>query len=147
MKIRPANPDDVPAILTLERESAAAAHWTDQHYRAAFRKGGPMRTVLVAEDGPLIGFLVARGGQPEWEIENIAVAQHAQRHGAGTRLVGELLRLARNAAASAVFLEVRRSNLAARRLYEKTGFVEDGVREGYYREPDEDAVLYALRFE
>lgn len=43
----------------------------------------------------------------------------------------------------AVFLEVRESNMAARRLYEKLGFAETGRRRGYYANPPEDAVLYS----
>jgi ribosomal-protein-alanine N-acetyltransferase len=43
----------------------------------------------------------------------------------------------------AVFLEVRESNAAARRLYENLGFHENGRRKAYYAEPSEDAVLYS----
>jgi len=41
-----------------------------------------------------------------------------------------------------VFLEVRASNLAARKLYERVGFIEAGSRPRYYRDPAEDAVVY-----
>jgi ribosomal-protein-alanine N-acetyltransferase len=43
-----------------------------------------------------------------------------------------------------LLLEVRQSNAAARALYAKHGFHETGRRRAYYRDPDEDAVLYAL---
>ncbi len=148
MKIRPASLGDTGAILAIERESATAAHWAEEHYVGSFRQDGPRRLILVAEEeGVLIGFLVARAGDAEWEIENVAVTRGAQHRGTGTGLVSEVLKRAHEAAASAVFLEVRASNLAARRLYEKSGFVQDGLRKSYYRAPDEDAVHYALRFE
>jgi [ribosomal protein S18]-alanine N-acetyltransferase len=47
----------------------------------------------------------------------------------------------------AILLEVRKSNLAARGLYEKQGFREVGRRRTYYADPEEDAILYALRFD
>ena len=72
---------------------------------------------------------LARRGE-EWEIENIAVAGRARRRGLGTRLLGEFLDLAQSRGAEAVFLEVRESNLAARRLYEKWAFVESGSTQG-----------------
>jgi len=59
----------------------------------------------------------------------------------------ELIRRAESEAASAILLEVRESNLPARRLYEKHGFREVGRRRVYYQDPADDAVLYALRFD
>jgi ribosomal-protein-alanine N-acetyltransferase len=82
----------------------------------------------------------------EWEIENIAVAGPARRRGLGTRLLGELLDQARDRGADAVFLEVRESNRAARALYEKWAFLESGRRRGYYKDQEEDAIVYRLCF-
>ena len=48
--------------------------------------------------------------------------------------------------AAAVFLEVRESNRAARALYEKWAFLESGRRRGYYKDPEEDAILYRIDF-
>ena len=82
----------------------------------------------------------------EWEIENIAIAGSARRRGLGTRLLGELLDLARAKGAEAVFLEVRESNRVARALYEKWAFLESGRRRRYYKDPEEDAILYRIDF-
>ena len=77
----------------------------------------------MLEDGDAIqGFLIARAVGPEWELENIAIAGSARRRGLGTRLLGEFLNTARARGATSVFLEVRESNSAARRLYEKWAF-------------------------
>jgi len=54
-----------------------------------------------------------------------------------------LLVQARQTKTDAIFLEVRASNTAARRLYENLGFKEAGCRKGYYTNPNEDAVLYS----
>jgi ribosomal-protein-alanine acetyltransferase len=145
MRIRLANAADIPTMMALERHAATAAHWSKEQYEAAFSSEVPSRVVLVLEEeAAVLGFIAGRAAGEEWEIENIAVAGPARRRGLGTRLLGEFLDLARDRGAEAVFLEVRMSNLAARRLYEKWAFVGTGRRKGYYREPEEDAIVYRL---
>lgn len=147
MRIRPATAADIRALMALEKHAATAAHWSVQQYEAALSGEGPSRLVLIIEEEASVqGFIVGRSVGEEWEIENIAVAGPARRRGLGTRLLGEFLNLARGRGAGAVFLEVRESNLAARRLYEKWGFVESGRRMRYYREPDEDGIVYQIGF-
>jgi ribosomal-protein-alanine acetyltransferase len=145
LQIRPATPADIPAMMALEKHAVTASHWSDEQYRRLFSESIPRRIALVIEEGSALqGFLVARAVEREWEIENIAVAGTARRRGLGSRLLGEFLNLARNRGAESLFLEVRESNRAARALYEKWGFAEAGRRNGYYREPSEDAVVYRL---
>ena len=139
MQVRAATPADLPALLALEGDSAAAAHWSEAEYRRLFAEAA--RVVLVIEEDSVQGFIVGRDLGPEWEIENIVVASSGQRRGLGTRLVQKLLDLARSRGAQVVFLEVRESNSAARALYSKSGFVETGRRNSYYRNPEEDALV------
>jgi [ribosomal protein S18]-alanine N-acetyltransferase len=147
MRIRPATPADIPAMMRLVSHSATAAHWSREQYDRVFGEGTPRRVALVIEETKnLQGFLVAHEVATEWEIENVAVDGAARRRGLGTRLLGEFLKLARAARASAVFLEVRESNRAARLLYEKWSFEESGRRSGYYTQPQEDAIIYRLSF-
>jgi ribosomal-protein-alanine N-acetyltransferase len=76
----------------------------------------------------------------------VVVAAEFLRRGIANELMRELIQSAQNEAASAILLEVRESNLPARGLYEKHCFREVGRRRAYYRDPAEDAILYALRF-
>jgi [ribosomal protein S18]-alanine N-acetyltransferase len=147
VNIRCATSADIPAMIALEKHVATAAHWSREQYEKLFASAGqePMALVLAAE-GILQGFLIARGLGGEWEIENIAVAGAARRNGLGTRLLGEFLDLIRGQGAESVFLEVRESNRAARGLYEKWAFLESGRRKSYYHDPEEDAILYRLAF-
>jgi ribosomal-protein-alanine acetyltransferase len=145
VKLRPATLDDVPALMMLEKHAVTAAHWSAEQYQAIFSPSEINRITLVIEDNSVIqGFLIARGVGREWELENIAVAGLARRHGLGTRLLGEFLDTARSRGATAVFLEVRESNSAARHLYEKWAFVESGRRPNYYRNPEEAAITFRL---
>ena len=142
--IRSAALNDVPAILAIEQQASSAAHWTTEQYNKLVEGG----VVLVAEEaGKLCGFVCAQAVAGEWDIENVVVDGAFLRRGIANELVRALIQRARNVAASAILLEVRESNLPARRLYEKHGFREVGRRREYYRDPVEDAILYALRFE
>jgi ribosomal-protein-alanine N-acetyltransferase len=143
--IRSAALNDVPAILAIEQQAPSAAHWTAERYYKLMGSG----VILVAEGaaGELCGFVCAKSVAGEWEIENVVVAAKFLRRGIANELVRELIQRAANEAASALLLEVRESNLPARRLYEKHGFREVGRRRVYYRDPVEDAILYALRFD
>jgi len=147
MRIRPATAADIPAMMPLANHSATAAQWSRAQYDRLFSNDPPRRIALVIEEGSRVqGFLVAHEITNEWEIENIAIAGPARRRGLGTRLLGEFLRLVSAEGATAVFLEVRESNHAARLLYEKWPFEESGRRPGYYTQPQEDAIVYRLSF-
>ncbi len=144
MAIRIAEFNDLGAILALERQTTGAAHWTAEQYKQLMGSG----IVLVAgEADRLCGFISAQAVVGEWEIENVVVAAQWLRRGIGSELIKALMKRARNQAATAILLEVRESNLAARGLYEKRGFREVGRRRSYYADPVEDAILYTLRFD
>jgi ribosomal-protein-alanine N-acetyltransferase len=161
--IRSAIAADIPAILALEKNSAAAAHYSEGQYgkiidqgltlaasghRPGEEKEPQERLALIVEEGSQVrGFLIGRVLGDEWEIENVVVAEEARKRGFGAALVGEFLKWVRELGGLKVYLEVRESNAAARRLYEKCQFAETGRRKEYYRYPEEDAVLYALRLE
>jgi len=138
---------DVPAILALERSAASAAHWPAEEYERLVETG----VVLVAEQadaeqaGSLCGLVCAKVVVGEWEVENVVVAAEFLRQGIAARLMGALLQQAEKSAVSRILLEVRESNLPARRLYEKHGFREAGRRSRYYNSPLEDAILYERR--
>ena len=145
MLIRRAIPADIPHIRSLERHAETAAHWAAREYDALFAPEAPKRLALLAGEGDDIeGFLIARCDLDDWEIENVVVASDRQRGGIGGLLVGELLHQAGEAGATSVLLEVRESNLPARRLYGKLGFVETGRRPKYYENPQEDALLLKI---
>jgi len=146
MHIRYATLEDIPQIRTLEEQSSTAAHWNPAQYDALFATASPQRITLIArednEDFEIVGFLVARNLADDWEIENIVVDEHCKRRGIATALLGRLFLETQATGAASVILEVRESNVAARRLYESIGFSPEGQRKGYYREPVEDAILY-----
>jgi [ribosomal protein S18]-alanine N-acetyltransferase len=143
--IRAAIPEDIPYIGALEQQADTAAHWAEREYDALFAADAPARVALVALDeleaAQVHAFLVAHCVTDEWEIENVVVSRERRRLGFATRLIRELLAKACIAGATSVLLEVRESNFAARGLYEKLGFSEQGRRSNYYRDPPEDGLV------
>jgi len=144
IRIRTATSNDVPTILALEQASPAASHWTAEQYKCRVQSPVQDACFLVAERaGSVCGFLCARIVAGEWEIENVVVAEKFRRQGIAAELMRSLIAEWEESAGTAILLEVRESNAAARALYTKCGLHETGHRRGYYREPVEDAVLYA----
>jgi ribosomal-protein-alanine N-acetyltransferase len=165
VRVRPATPADLPRLVEIASHSATAAQWNQAEYLKLFAADQPdaptqvdpqivdpqrkaqSRTALVVEQsGNVVGFIVGRQVEDEWEIENIAVTGSGRRCGLGSRLVGELLDLVRSRGGKSVFLEVRESNRAARSLYEKWAFLEVGRRKMYYQNPAEDALVLKFKF-
>jgi ribosomal-protein-alanine N-acetyltransferase len=146
--LRRASLNDVPAILAIEQQAPSAAHWTSAQYEKSVDGG----IVIVAEQACEIrGFICAQTVAGEWEIENVVVAREFLRRGIAAELLRELIQRAQSERVSAILLEVRESNHPARRLYEKKEFREVGRRPEYYpahdKDPLEDAILYALKFD
>lgn len=97
---------------------------------------------LVAEENNrIIGYIGMYLAMDEGEITNVAVAPVERCHGVGGMLLTELLKIAENKGVARIVLEVRASNDSAIRLYERNGFVQCGMRKGFYEFPKEDAYV------
>lgn len=94
-----------------------------------------------ANAGKLVGFAIAWHVMNEGELANLAVAPEHRRNGIGRALLEAVTTDALGRGTSELYLEVRESNNAARELYGAAGFDEVGRRKGYYRRPDEDALI------
>jgi [ribosomal protein S18]-alanine N-acetyltransferase len=143
MMIRPATRADIPGMLLLTENTPTPSRWTRAQYERLFDTNAARRMTLISEEDSMPkGLITALVVADEWEIENVVVAAEFRRRGLATRLLRELIDLARTAGARAMFLEVRESNTAARNLYKNSSFHETGRRLRYYSDPVEDAVLY-----
>ena len=146
IRVRSAALSDVPTVMAFAAHAATAANWSEQQYVATFSAAGHHLCLVIEDQGEVVGFVVARMLDREWEVLNIAVAGAARRRGLATRLMGELMERARRAGAEEIFLEVRESNHSARALYEKWAFEPSGRRKAYYKNPQEDALVYRFSF-
>jgi len=134
-------------MLQIERASFSDP-WSEESMATTLSSQGML--VLVANesgegagDGAarLVGYVVALVIAPDAEIADLAIAPDARRRGTGRALLARAIDDLTELGVQRVHLEVRESNLAARTLYESTGFRAAGRRRGYYREPLEDALL------
>jgi ribosomal-protein-alanine N-acetyltransferase len=141
--IRPMRESDLLHVERIEQASYRFP-WTEGIFRDCLRVG---YTCVVAEiDFLLVGYGVLSAGAGEAHLLNLCVAENFRCRGLGRRLLQELLRRARDAGARVVFLEARPSNTRAIRLYLALGFVQIGVRRGYYQAVGgrEDAIVLRL---
>ncbi len=135
--VREAIESDPECLAEIIRLSPEAGNWSEAELRESI--ANPARRCLVAEaDGIVAAFLVASvPAAGEAEILTLAVAPGARRRGIARALLQAFLR----SVFGRVHLEVRRSNTAARQLYQSLGFMPAGLRPGYYESPREDAIV------
>ena len=157
-RIRVAVPDDLEGIVALERGIDTLPHWSMLDYLAAQspvggRLGmeGTTRCTFVAEgkdDCGIVGFAVGKVLATETdvvaELESVGVALAVRRMGIGEELCATVIAWARDMDASAIELEVRSRSAGPIALYERLGFMAEGRRAGYYRDPADDAILMRL---
>lgn len=130
-------------------DSAAVAEMEQQIFLDPWSEKSVLETVqqkqsvcFAAEKaGHLLGYLLAYHAADEAEIARIAVQKEARRQGAAGKLMQALEHYCEEHKMEKLLLDVRESNEAARSFYTKNGFVEDGIRQGFYTNPSEDAVL------
>lgn len=130
---------DVPFISRLEEETFSMP-WSAASFLQMIEKEDTAYYV-AEEDGRLLGgsgLLMIAG---EGNITNVVVAPDARRRGVATGLLTHLMMEGDRAGLTAYTLEVRVSNAAAIGLYEKLGFVSEGIRPNFYEKPTEDAMI------
>jgi ribosomal-protein-alanine N-acetyltransferase len=140
--LRNATPADLDAIETIEQKA-----FSDPWSRASFASligQPPMHFVVAILGDRVVGYVVAWFIGGDGEIGNIAVEEQQRGQGIGARLLEDTLAAARARGVEVVYLEVRESNRAAQRMYERRGFVRVGRRRRYYRRPEEDALILRL---
>ena len=99
------------------------------------------RYIVAEEEGEILGYCGFIYVLDEAEIPNVCVKETARQQGVGTKIMQRLLEEAKQLGITVLYLEVRKSNTAARRLYESLGFTMNGIRKNFYERPTEDAVL------
>lgn len=97
-------------------------------------------------DNEAAGYCICSTVLGEAELHRIAVNENSRGQGIASEMMLYLKKQCAQNNIDCVYLEVRKSNTAARMLYEKHGFIQTGERKGYYRDNGEDAILYTLIF-
>lgn len=136
---------DLPVVTELDRE-AFFDPWSLAAWRRELQNSIAIWIVeIVANE--IVGYAGIWNVAGEAQVMRVAVKKVLRNQGLGLLLTQELIRKARESGAEEVTLEVRESNLAAQKVYERCGFVSSGVRPDYYEDTHEGAVIMWLKKE
>ena len=148
INIRPMTVDDIKEVFAIDVLSFSLP-WSERSYRydllenqAAHMWVGETQNTTGASK--LVAMIVIWSVVDEGHIGTLAVHPDHRQQGIARRLLSTALLDIQKAGASKIYLEVRKSNLAAQSLYEKFGFIVAGVRRRYYKDNGEDAYLMTL---
>jgi [ribosomal protein S18]-alanine N-acetyltransferase len=135
--------DDVPAVHEID-ELSFSLPWPERSFRFELSANPVSRSWVAEVDGKIAAMLVLWFIIDEAHIATIAVHPDFRRHGIGEQILIHALRAVQGEGAKRAFLEVRVGNVAAQAMYKKYGFEVAGVRSGYYKDNNEDALLMNL---
>jgi ribosomal-protein-alanine N-acetyltransferase len=137
--IRRLDLSDLDAIDAIEQR-AYPTPWSRAMFASELAK--PTSICLGAFEGDeLVGYIVNSRYVDAWHVMNVAVDPDRRRRGIATQLLVHLFELTQGDERRGYTLEVRISNDAAIRLYERLGFEPRGLRRGYYTDNREDALI------
>jgi [ribosomal protein S18]-alanine N-acetyltransferase len=133
---------DLAAIERIERR-AYPTPWSRSMFAGELAKPASicLGAVDAEADDVLVGYLIISRYADAWHVMNVAVHHDYRGHGIATQLLNRLFELTATDDRRGYTLEVRVSNVAAIKLYEKLGFVARGLRRGYYTDNREDALI------
>ena len=138
---RLAGEQDLDGVLEVEDESFTNP-WTRDMYQWELQNRSVCHVFVVrTPDCQVAGFCAFWLVVDEIHINNVALRPAYRGQGLGTALLHRVMREARTLGAKRATLEVRASNVGARRLYERLGFAVSATRRNYYTNPVEDALI------
>ena len=134
--------EDIDEILDISSLSFSIC-WSKSSYMQELTN--PVAKYFVAKvDNKVVGFAGTWIVLDEAHITNIATHPNYRKQGIASKILEELLSYCKSQGCVAYTLEVRKSNAAAKALYEKYNFKQEGIRKGYYEDNKEDAILMWL---
>ncbi len=140
LSIEPMRLDDLPTVQAIEKASFSSP-WPPHAYRTELETNRLASYLVVRAEDAVVAYAGMWLMVDEAHVTTFAVHPAWRRRRIGERLLLALLHLAIAHHAREATLEVRLSNLAARRLYEKYGFRPVGLRPRYYSDNHEDALI------
>jgi ribosomal-protein-alanine N-acetyltransferase len=120
---------DLPAVMAIEN-AIYAFPWTQGNFLDSL--AACYSCWIYARDGAVVGYAVLMPAADEVHLLNLSIAADYQQQGHGSLLLRRLCDVARAQGARTIFLEVRPSNIAGLRLYQRHGFERVGLRREYY---------------
>lgn len=141
-KIEKMNESHLNDIALLEKQCFSVP-WSRSALEAELEKENSRFFVAITKN-EVSGYIGANNVLGEVYVNNIAVFYNYRGLGIGEKLLSHLIDVSKEENCDFVTLEVRESNISARKLYEKLNFKKVGVRKNFYEQPKEDGVIYTL---
>jgi ribosomal-protein-alanine N-acetyltransferase len=138
--LRKMTSEDLEEVISIDQVSFSLP-WPPRSFQYELTDNPASRCWVAELDGHVAGMLVGWLIVDEIHIATIATHPDFRGRGIGKKLLSFALEAAMDEGAISTFLEVRESNTAALEMYRKFGYVEDGRREGYYKDNAEAAIL------
>lgn len=140
--MRKLHKSDLPQLVIIE-EASQSVPWSDEAFRHCFEAG--YQGFALEQEKEMLGFIITSVNVGEAHILNLCIDRPYQRKGYGRQLLEFALAEAVKQGAMIAYLEVRKSNTRAIRLYQNMGFIQIGQRKDYYPVPTgrEDALIFA----
>ncbi len=143
MIIRPCSKEDLKIIFLIEKNSFISGAWTYEQFEYEFEKNDYAH-IYVVEEGKVFGYIDFWILFEQGTISKIAILPSLRRKGVGSILLSDAINRMISQNVESITLEVRVSNIAAIKLYEKMGFKTLITKKGYYSD-GEDAYLMELK--
>lgn len=137
--IRRMREEDLPYVAALE-EKCFSVPWSEASLRQSLQDSNYL-FLVAEEDGNVAGYAGLLKVLDEGDVTNIAVERVYRGRGIGSELVRQLMEEGKRCGIRSFTLEVRVSNKTAVHVYEKLGFVSEGIRKRFYERPVEDALI------
>lgn len=143
VKIRELRKEDIEAVSIMEAKSFSMP-WSAKDFEQLIEDEKSI--YMVAElEGRVVGCCGVTNVSGEGNINNVVVDEAYRSKGIAYTMMQELICVGRNNGILEFTLEVRVSNMPAIKLYEKLGFVSEGIRPRFYEKPVEDAMIMWIR--
>lgn len=146
--VRRAGLADLDELVALEERIFTSDAWPRQLWRGELENAHTWYLAVVATDEPqrVLGYagLLSLPGGRDGDVQTIGLDDTVRGHGLGRELMRQLHAEARRRGVREMFLDVRVDNPTAQGLYRSLGYVEIGVRRGYYQPDNVDALVMRL---
>jgi ribosomal-protein-alanine N-acetyltransferase len=140
LEIVPMTEEDLGEVSAIERESFSLP-WSSDNFREIVLS--QLYRAFVAKDrfGRVAGYIIFYVASDEGHVMNVATHPKQRQKGIAQKMLDFVHRIFITEGVKSAYLELRRSNYSALRLYKKTGYIFAGLRKGYYADNMEDAIV------
>ena len=139
VEVRQMKVEDAAAVAEMEHQIFPDS-WSEKAIMESLEN--PKTICLVAEKvGKIVGYLIVYTAEDEADIARLATVQESRRFGVASELMRALDVICWENQIQIILLDVREGNGDAKAFYAKNGFTQDGIRQNFYENPQEDAIL------